>query len=271
MYEYIFLFVIGFLWILFATIQDLKTREIANWITFSLIMFGLAYRAFFSVISGNQQFFLLGVGATLLFASLAYLFYYGKVFAGGDAKLLIGVGALLPIERFYDYLYVGGGFIIALFACGAVYTLIYSSVLVKRNYSVFINHWKKEFYHYRIWLIPSFVVAIAAIIFLSDTYTLLVIVWACTVAVLPLFYMYARALESACMLKRTDVRKLTEGDWLVHDITVSGRTIRKSVHGLTKQDITFLRKHTKNVLIREGIPFAPAFLLAFLLMAPFFF
>ncbi len=32
-----FLIVIAFIWILFAVVQDLRKREVANWVNFSLL------------------------------------------------------------------------------------------------------------------------------------------------------------------------------------------------------------------------------------------
>jgi len=90
MEEYYFLFVLAFVWMIFAVVQDLKTREVANWLNFSLIGFALAYRAFYSSFTGEWMFLGFGFLGFLMFFILAHVFYYSKVFAGGDAKLLMG-------------------------------------------------------------------------------------------------------------------------------------------------------------------------------------
>jgi len=46
MYEVIFLIVLALVWVIFATIQDIRTREVANWLSFSLIIFALGFRFF---------------------------------------------------------------------------------------------------------------------------------------------------------------------------------------------------------------------------------
>ena len=76
MEQYYFLFVLAFVWLIFAVAQDLRTREIANWLNFSLIAFALAYRAFYSISVKNADFFLFGLGGVLLFVVLGYIFYY---------------------------------------------------------------------------------------------------------------------------------------------------------------------------------------------------
>jgi len=130
MQEYYFLYAIAFIWIVFATVQDLKTTEIANWLSFSLIAFVLAYRAFYASLFEGVMFFVYGLMGVLLFVVLGYIFYYGKVFAGGDAKLLMGLGGIWPYAGFLDYLYIGLGFIFVLFIAGAIYTLVYSLFLI---------------------------------------------------------------------------------------------------------------------------------------------
>ena len=42
---------LALVWILFATIQDLRSREVANWLNFSLIIFALGLRFFYGLFS----------------------------------------------------------------------------------------------------------------------------------------------------------------------------------------------------------------------------
>jgi Flp pilus assembly protein protease CpaA len=53
MYEVIFLWILALVYIVFAVVQDAKTKEIANWITFSLIIFALGFRFFYSLFQGD--------------------------------------------------------------------------------------------------------------------------------------------------------------------------------------------------------------------------
>jgi len=62
MYEIAFLWILALIWIVFATVQDLKMREIANWLNFSLIIFALGFRFFYSLFSsGGFGFFYQGL------------------------------------------------------------------------------------------------------------------------------------------------------------------------------------------------------------------
>ena len=103
MEEYYFLFALALIYTIVATIRDLKTTEVPNWLNFSFLTFALAYRAFYAIFTRNTEFFFFGLIGAMLFFIIANLFYYGKVFAGGDAKLLIGFGAVLPFESLSDF------------------------------------------------------------------------------------------------------------------------------------------------------------------------
>ena len=85
----IILIILALIWIVFAVVQDFKYREIANWLSFSLIIFALAIRLFYSIFSNNYNYVLFGLAGLGVFFILAYGFYYMRLFAGGDAKLHI--------------------------------------------------------------------------------------------------------------------------------------------------------------------------------------
>jgi len=84
---------------------------------------------------------------------------------------------------------------------------------------------------------------------------------------LPFLYVHVRAIEQSCMIKQVSPSKLAEGDWLLRDVKVAkGKTIKKTVHGLSLNDIKLLQRAKKKVWIKEGIPFTPAFLISILTM-----
>src|SRR3989344_1726221 len=96
--EYSFLIFIAFVWIIGAILQDLRRREVDNIWNFSLIGIALAHRFAFSVYTTNYWFFLNGIFGFFIFLAIANILYYSRVFAGGDAKLLIALGAVLPLS-----------------------------------------------------------------------------------------------------------------------------------------------------------------------------
>ena len=86
--------------------------------------------------------------------------------------------------------------------------------------------------------------------------------------IFPYFYIYAKAVDQASMVKKVNTSKLTEGDWLYEDVKVEGKLIRANWAGLSKEDIRLIKKKYKNkrILIRQGIPFIPVFLIAFIVL-----
>ncbi len=62
-FNVLFLSVLAFVWISFAVIFDLKKREIPNWLNFSLIIFAIGFRFFYS-----------------LFLEVGFAFFYRNIF-----------------------------------------------------------------------------------------------------------------------------------------------------------------------------------------------
>ena len=265
MNEYYFLFGLLIVWTIFAVVQDFRRREVSNWLNFSLIGFALAYRAFYSTLAGDYNFFLLGLLGFAISFSLAYMFYYMRLFAGGDAKLLMGFGAALPYGAFNEVFFALGIFTFFLFFLGSIYSVIYSFFIVSMNWKKFSKEFKKRILSnalpFLIFLIPVLIITIFEQIIGISIFAFLIFVL--------LLFAYFKGLDS-CMLKRKDAKDLQEGDWLECDVKVGRKLIKRSVHGLSMKDIKLLSKYKKKVLIKEGIPFTPAFLLALVAMAPFF-
>ena len=265
MIEYIFLYVLAGIWILFAVIQDMRTREVANWLTYSLIAFVLAYRAFYAIAFDDAMFFVFGLFGVGIFIGLGFLFYYAKVFAGGDAKLLMGLGGILPFEKYFDLVYLGVSYIFLLFAAGIVWTLIFSVYLLnkKGNWKKFKREFGKEFKKSGKYVIGFFVIVLVLLVFvLFKGFNHLLILFLIVLLLLPLLWIYAKSLERSCMIVWKSVGELTVGDWLEKEVKIGKGVIKKSVHGLSLKDIAVLKKANKKVLIKEGVPFTPAFLIA---------
>ncbi len=266
MNEYYFLFALTLVWLVFAVVQDLRTREISNWLNFSLLTIGLSYRGFYALLFDKPSFFFFGLAGAGFFIGLSYLLYYGKAFAGGDAKLLMSLGAVLPFEKIEDFMILGLGFVFLLFLVGALYSLIYTFALVGKNSGNFIKEFTREF-RKKLWFAAicwgfAFIFFISVGVFNLPKFYFIGIAF----MVLPFLYIYARAFEKACMIRLVSPDNLGEGDWLERDVRVGNKMVKKTVHGLSLEEIAFLRKARKKVWIKEGIPFSPAFILAFGLM-----
>jgi len=263
--EFMFLFVLALVWIAIASYTDLKKREVPNWISFSLPIFALAYRAFYSILNWEINFFLCGLIGYLIFIVLGYLFYYGRIFAGGDAKLLMGLGAILPFGSSWLFNFeTGFTFFFLFFVVGAVYGVFWSVGLMiwrfeefKKEFNQQLKKNKKLFWFSVLGIILTFLI----LIFELD----LLLVLGIVVMIFPMLYVYAKSIEESAMIKELSSKDLVEGDWLYKDVKLGGKIIRSNWEGVDEEEIKLLKKSKKNVLVKQGIPFVPVFLISFIL------
>ena len=315
------LFGIGFVWILFAVISDIKTRDIPNWLNFSLLVFSLAFRFFYSFFSGSGENFLIPLifGSLTIFLVLNFfstyfkskaheittflvysltfvligyllmfyaganqdfsffypgvlgvgilfvvgnLFYYGKVFAGGDAKLMVSLGGILPVFLMFNQNL--GSFILFLLlflVIGSLYGILMSIIVgiregkhFRKGFKILFSREKKMILIYNIF----------AILFLGGSFLIYQFVYfAVFLFVFPYFYLFIKSVDLFCMIKKISVSKLTVGDWLYRDVKIGKKLIRANWEGVSEEDIKILRKK-KNVLVKYGIQFSPVFLISFI-------
>jgi Flp pilus assembly protein protease CpaA len=260
MERYYFLFGLTFLWLIFASIQDLRKREVANWLNYSLITFALGYRFFYSIELNDPKFLIFGLVGGILFFAIANLLYYTRVFAGGDAKLLMGIGLILPYESLTDLILYGGEFLFLLFGIGAVYTLIWSIFIAAKNKDKFYKGFKENIKKSVKWYLVALVISLISILYGFNVFMVLLIVFLFFITL----YCYLMAVDR-CMVKLVKPKDLTEGDWIISDVNLGKKVIKRTVHGLTLEDIKLLRKKSKGVYIKEGVPFVPSFFFAFVI------
>ena len=79
-------------------------------------------------------------------------------------------------------------------------------------------------------------------------------------------YVYAKSVDECCMVRKINVKNLTEGDWLYEDVKLGKKIIKQNWEGLSKKEIELIQGKHKKVLIRQGIPFVPVFLISFLIL-----
>jgi len=264
MFEEVFLVILGFIWISFATIEDLKKREIANWISFSLIIFALGFRFFYSLFLGeNFNFFYQGLIGFGIFFVLGNLLYYSKVFAGGDAKLMMGLGPILPLSNvFLNNLNIFIWFFLLFLILGASYGILVSLFLGIKNRQNFKKEFIKRIKENKniIFLSLFFTIVFLIISF----FNIFLIYFAAIVFLFPYLYLAAKSIDESCMIKLIKPSELTEGDWLYKNLKIGKVLIKATWEGLNQKEINLLKKAGKKVLIKKGIPFTPVFWFSFL-------
>lgn len=266
-----FLVIVAFVWVIFATITDLKKREVPDWLNYSLIVIGLGSRGIYSIITKEGSYILWGLVGFAVFFVFANIMYYTRQWGGGDSKLLMGLGAM-----FGSFEGIFGGYhrlpflftlLINIFLAGTLYGIIYALFLGLKNKAKVFKVIKKEgFKGLGIISILILVMFILSLVILEGKIAylvalLFVFVW---VGIFVLYLM--KIIENKVLYKMLDVSKLTEGDWLGRDVVKNKKVICKSDSvGLTKEDIKKLKRNKiEKVYVKEGIPFVPGFLIGFL-------
>lgn len=276
----ILLAAITLIWLSVASIQDIQKREVANWLSFSLIITSLSLRAIASIISLDAKYFLFGIVSMIMFFGIANLFYYLRIFAGGDAKLLTAIGTAFATKPFFaplietnfsnllifpvntPFLLV---FIFNMLFVGSAYGLLFSIFLALKHFDSFKKEFAKVSRKYK-WLF--LLVILAPLLFILNTLSFSInstlIISIILIIVFPFLFIFVKAVENSSMILLLDPSKLTEGDWIVKKIIVGRRTITPKFEGLNLEDISILKKRNKKVMIKQGIPFVPVFLIALL-------
>lgn len=270
MIEVVFLVSMAVIAIIFSIIQDIRTHEVANWISFSLIVFGLGFRFFWSLFVGFENgggfnFFYQGLIGLGIFFVLGNLFYYGKIFAGGDAKLMIALGVIIPFyEIFKSNIYLFALFIFLFLISGAIYGLIMGLRITLSHKKDFLINFKNKFKKNKSIFYTSLIMSL--VFFVSGFYSSFLFFFGVILFVLPYFYFWAKTIDDFCMVKNVGVNKLREGDWLYKNIKIGNKLIKAKWDGLTKEEIILIQNKLNKVYIREGIPFTPVFLISIILL-----
>ncbi len=253
--------------LIIGTITDLKTREVPDWLSYSSIFLGIGLRALFSANYWDIWILIDGlIGFALAFLAAELMYRTGQ-WGGGDCKMLMALGAILGVQFRPDH--ITTTFISNLLIAGGVYGLIWSLYKGIKNKKRVLERAKqlwKETYHQRVAAYGGFIILAGASFFLAPPLRLAAIVLAFMIVAISILWIVMKSIEEAAFIKRIPLKKLTEGDWIAKAITQKNRMVcAASRTGATKEDIKMLKKlGIRAVWIKEGIPFVPSFLLAYL-------
>ena len=257
----LFLFFLFLAGIAVASFQDLKKREVDNWVNYFILISGFAFISFKSIFDSNLSFFLYGCFCLLICLAIGNLFYYGMVFAGGDAKLLIALFPLFIGAGIKSCLINFGIFILFLMISGSIWGLLYSFFFYFKDFNKINKQFKIEFKSKYLRL----GVVIGVLFLVTSFFNFLFLYLAIFVFLVSILFAFAKSIEKISMICPKDARDLREGDWLAEDVRIKGKIIKYNWEGLDKKDIKRLQSYKKKVKIKDGIPFVPGFLIAFIL------
>lgn len=264
-----------FVGLIIGTYTDFKKREVPDWVNYGLIAAGFSINLLFTAIFWKLNFIISSVIGFAMFFVIAMLMFYTGQWGGGDAKMLMALGALIGFKTINGIPFLVQ-FLINIFIIGAVYGILWIIYLILRHSRKFIKKYKefsKKIKNTKIMVFIISLLLLISLFMIQDNITKLYIS-ALIVIGISTFYLWlvVKVIEKITMVKLVSPLELTEGDWIAKDIIIKGRLIAtaKKRDGLSKKQIEQLaklykQKKIKKVLIKEGIPFVPSFLLAFII------
>ena len=96
------LIILALIVLFIASYTDLKTREVPDWLNYSLIFSAFGIRTIFSFELG-WEIIISGLIGFVIALSIALLFYYTGQWGGGDSKLLMGMGAIIGVSYPFNW------------------------------------------------------------------------------------------------------------------------------------------------------------------------
>ncbi len=262
-----------------AAYVDIKTREVPNLITYTLIASALIIRFLHAVLFAEWGYFFFGVMGFLIMAGAGMLLYLTRQWGGGDTKLLMALGALfgtrpwfVPASTFsFPFLAV---LLINIAIVGALYGLCASLILAARNWKEFKEKYKELGKEPRMknLKIVALIVGVVSVIALATqqgdqqlrlTFSAIIVL----ILVYPYLSLLIRAVEQGTMIKKKLPSELTEGDWVEQDVYKKSVLVyKRKPLGIEKQDILLLIKEKiPYVIVKEGIAFIPPFFIGLLI------
>ena len=270
----ILLIIITLAALIFAAITDLKIKEVPDWLSYGLIASGISIRLLHALIFNEFNYFLYGLLGLITMFIVGNILYHTKQWGGGDSKLLMGLGTTLATTPYYldqsriPFLAVIFVFILL---SGIIYALLWFVFFIFRDTKRFKEEFNKVMRSKlsKIGIISSITLAIIFLILsiIFNSYTrLILIILTPLLIIYPFLFIAAKAIENLYLYTYLSPDKLMEGDWIVEDITQDKKTIFNKKVSITKKDIKTLKElNVKRVLVKDGIPFVPPFLIGTIL------
>ncbi|MBT3582527.1 prepilin peptidase [Candidatus Woesearchaeota archaeon] len=251
-----------------ATITDLKKHEVPDFVSYFLIIFGIGTNIIISLLSNSIYPILFSViGAVALYAFGAALYYTG-MWGGGDAKLITGYGAnfaTFPALIAWPFLLT---MIFNILFFGAVIGILWGVYLAIKHKKKFAEEIRKLLHKYKKIVVLLYVTLILIIVLFAFIRNIFIpFIWGAGVI---LFYLLLslKAIEESCMYRLIKPKNLTEGDWISEDVKIKDKVVYKPERtGISLSEIIKLQELEKqnklnNVVVKEGLPYVPAFLVA---------
>lgn len=245
---------------------DLRTTEFPDWLPYAMIVLALGTRGVFSLLMGDFSCIIYSIIIGLGFLGFGLLLYFLRQWGDGDAWLLGALGFLWPDSGSFPasaFIPFQATLLFNFFFIAFIYLLAYSLILgiksaeVSSKFLTELGHAKGEigkvvgvFTLGSIGLIGyvaiQFGVPAADLIYILIFPPLLLSVL--------VFARYGRFVEENLFKRKVPASRLRVGDVLIED----------RWRGLTEREVEKLKARGGEVWIKEGVRFAPVFVITVL-------
>lgn len=266
MFEWILLFA-GLLGFTVCGYLDLKTTEFPDWLPYSMILTGLGVHGLWALSASSLHIFMnsLLTGGVLLAFGLAL--YFAKQWGDGDAWLLGAMGFMFPTSLGFT---AAGAMPFPLvlmfnfFFVALAYLIGYSFLLGFRQPKVwrkFSGGLRKDWKMIVLVLAAATAACLGGSFYLSYSFGVplqmmgSLLTFPVLVAFILLFVRYCRIVETDLFRKKMPVSKVRVGDVL----------ISQKWKGITEKELAALKKKGGTCVIKEGVRFAPVFVITVLI------
>jgi Flp pilus assembly protein protease CpaA len=266
----IILLLVAFVGSVLASYFDLKTTEIPDKIPYAMMIIGIAGNLIKSYLAWSYWPFLLSMIVGLGYLGFGFVMYFLGQWGGGDAKILSGIGFLLPSlpsqfntkDLFFPFPL---SFFFNVFLIGAAYMIFYAlviSIINRKIWSIFLKDLKANA---RMILIFNFLLILCLLVFgffLVKYYNFLRMFDVMKLGVVVIFawvgffilWKFVKVVEEIGFKKKIPISELKVGDVPVD---------YKIWEGITEKELKKIKSSGKQqIWIKEGVRFAPAFPLA---------
>jgi len=241
-----------------AASYDLKWRYVPDYASYSFIIIAIIERILYAIEISNPNVALWAIPASLILTGFGYVLYRGGLWGGGDVKIIASTSILIayfPLETIPLFI----DFFMNLMIIGALY-IVPATILIGIKRKIRPDNKEKT------QMAIGILIAITLYIIRPMLSTSMISIGILIVTSIQ----YLRRVEKEGLIVPANMKTLMDGDWLVEKIKVGKKTIKPKKQGLTKEEAALIKKWwkqgklKKKPLIKEGIAYLPAFLIAFL-------
>ncbi|MCK5477243.1 MAG: prepilin peptidase [Candidatus Aenigmarchaeota archaeon] len=247
---------------------DLKTSEIPDEVPLSISIIGLLLYFIDFLFYGNAFPFISIMTICGFFLITGYILFWLSQWGEADVLILGALGVLLPYlfsvqNNFADAFFFANVFLIASFAVGGIYSIVFSIAVMFRDKKVkdFAGYILKEKKQVRV-IVLIIIAGVSLYIYARAVELYFIKILAIEFLIfVPMFYFlikFAKFIDEFVYRKKIKTSDLVEGDVIAQEIdklNIKGTRYE----GIMDEDIKKIQKVLKYVYVKDGVRYAPVF------------